>query len=127
MITDQCMALVHDLDDIIQVLAALQGVAEAGRQTRAEDVTFTKVSISAAEVEGRCPSSQDPDRLYRVRVNMQSRTWNCTCEDRRSRGSVVGPCKHALALASTVVDRASRTRDALVAAVSLWEEDPLVV
>lgn len=117
MFEDQVMALVSEVDGTVQTLGRLLSKVDEGRQTRAQAVKFDRLDLSEVVSEGWCPSTSGETRGYRVRLDLEDCTWNCTCRDRALRGPEVGACKHTIALALVVRERAEKIRDALVKAI----------
>lgn len=117
MFQDQVMDLVASVDSAVQTLDRLLNNVDEGRLLRAEAVHFDRLDLSEFVSEGWCPSTSGEERGYRVRLDLEDSTWNCTCKDRALRGPEVGACKHTIALAIVVRQRAETIRDALVKAI----------
>ena len=79
------------------ILHALLSKADRKRRDRAQDVGIADISWTGAQWVGECLGSKGD--IYEPRIRVEpSRSFNCTCADKRARGTQVGPCKHVIAL-----------------------------
>jgi uncharacterized Zn finger protein len=96
--------------------ARLVDVSDAVRQARAQSVRVDGLVVTDEAVHAAVRSS-DGSTVYRVRVrHTPHQGWRCSCPDAGQRGTIVGPCKHAVAVARAAV-QATRAEMATVAAV----------
>ena len=71
-------------------------MSEAGRVTRAANVTFAYAVMRRNHILGGAISSRGDDG-YEVSIDIDRRTFRCSCDDHGRSG---GACKHVVALAN---------------------------
>ena len=87
---------------------ALRGIvdaAETGRVTRAAKVDFAYAIMRRNVLLGGAISSRGEGHGYEVRIDLDTRRFNCSCDDHGRSG---GACKHVVALANRWLSNVGR-------------------
>ena len=85
----------------LKALRFLISLGEPGRKQRA---ALRPLLADPGYHQGRLTGVCGMDRQYFPSITLDGkRGFNCTCPDLRSRGHLIGPCKHVISLAQRTV------------------------